>query len=53
MTDSNVQDHITLLRGTGRHRLTAEQLEIIRKIEHGGPVLELEDDDEPTLDLRR
>lgn len=51
MSRNDVQDHLLLSQQTGKHKFTAEQLEIIRKLEHGGPVLELEEDVESTLEL--
>ena len=53
MSRNDVQDHLLLSRQTGKHKLTPEQLEIMRKIEAGGPVLELEDEGEATLELSR
>jgi len=50
MTESNVQDHLLLMRQTGKHKFTAEQLELMNKI-IGDTVIELEEDFESTLEL--
>lgn len=49
MSQKDVQDHLTLVFETGRHRLTDEQREIIRKLD--GDVLEFEEEGESTLEF--
>lgn len=50
MSEKDVQDHFTLLRETGKHKLSIEQEDTIRQLMNG-VMFDLEEDLEPTMDL--